>query len=67
MWKWRKKDWLNDFRFQFGSVVNGLPKTSDVKAIDIWILFSMAIIFGSLIELAIVGYMSKNEIPKTFA
>uniref|UniRef100_A0AC34RCL6 Uncharacterized protein n=1 Tax=Panagrolaimus sp. JU765 TaxID=591449 RepID=A0AC34RCL6_9BILA len=53
--------------FQFGSVVNGLPKTSDVKAIDIWILFSMAIIFGSLIELAIVGYMSKNEIPKTFA
>ncbi|VDN08069.1 unnamed protein product, partial [Thelazia callipaeda] len=46
--------------FQFGSVVSNLPKTSDVKAIDVWILSSMAFIFASLIELAAVGYMSRN-------
>uniref|UniRef100_A0A0M3IG30 Neur_chan_memb domain-containing protein n=1 Tax=Ascaris lumbricoides TaxID=6252 RepID=A0A0M3IG30_ASCLU len=47
--------------FQFGSVVSNLPKTSDVKAIDVWILSSMAFIFASLIELAIVGYMTRGE------
>uniref|UniRef100_A0A0N4VM36 Neur_chan_LBD domain-containing protein n=1 Tax=Enterobius vermicularis TaxID=51028 RepID=A0A0N4VM36_ENTVE len=46
--------------YQFGSVVSNLPKTSDVKAIDVWILSSMAFIFASLIELAIVGYMTRN-------
>uniref|UniRef100_A0A7E4W1T7 Ligand-gated ion channel 50 n=1 Tax=Panagrellus redivivus TaxID=6233 RepID=A0A7E4W1T7_PANRE len=51
--------------FQFGSVVNGLPKTSDVKAIDVWILFSMAFIFATLIELAIVGFLTRNEKPTT--
>ncbi|CAI5444019.1 unnamed protein product [Caenorhabditis angaria] len=46
--------------FQSGAVVNNLPKTSDVKAIDVWILSSMAFIFASLIELAIVGYLSRD-------
>ena len=45
--------------------MSGLPKTSDVKAIDVWILFSMAIIFASLIELALVGFLYKNEAPMT--
>lgn len=40
--------------------MNNLPKTSDVKAIDVWILSSMAFIFASLIELAVVGYLSRD-------
>ncbi|GMR40769.1 hypothetical protein PMAYCL1PPCAC_10964 [Pristionchus mayeri] len=47
--------------FQFGSVVSNLPKTSDVKAIDVWILSSMAFIFASLIEMALVGYLTSRQ------
>ncbi|VDP29443.1 unnamed protein product [Soboliphyme baturini] len=47
--------------YQFGTVLADLPKTSDVKAIDVWILCCMAFIFCSLLELAIVGYLSREE------
>ena len=57
----------SSFSFQFGSVVSGLPKTSDVKAIDVWILFSMGFIFASLIELAIVGYLTRHEASNKIA
>ncbi|CAD5216120.1 unnamed protein product [Bursaphelenchus okinawaensis] len=52
---------LLSLTYQFGSVVNNLPKTSDVKAIDVMILFSMAFIFLSLMELAVVGYLTRKE------
>ncbi|KHJ45586.1 Cation transporter family protein [Trichuris suis] len=47
--------------FQFGSVLTDLPKTSDVKAIDVWILCCMAFIFCSLLELALVGYLTRHD------
>ncbi|KRZ09246.1 Ligand-gated ion channel 50 [Trichinella zimbabwensis] len=51
--------------FQFGSILTDLPKTSDVKAIDVWILCCMAFIFCSLLELAAVGYLTRNNINNT--
>lgn len=57
--------------------MNNLPKTSDVKgklsfkhtlttgqlsAIDVMILVAMAFIFASLLELALVGYLTRNEV-----
>ncbi|KAH7726630.1 Protein ACC-4 [Aphelenchoides avenae] len=53
---------LLSLTYQFGSVVNNLPKTSDVKAIDVMILVAMAFIFASLLELALVGYLTRNEV-----
>uniref|UniRef100_A0A914XAY1 Uncharacterized protein n=1 Tax=Plectus sambesii TaxID=2011161 RepID=A0A914XAY1_9BILA len=51
--------------FQFGAIVNNLPKTSDVKAIDVWILSSMGFIFASLLELAVVGYITRYNIANS--
>ncbi|KAI6215956.1 hypothetical protein M3Y94_00445900 [Aphelenchoides besseyi] len=56
---------LLSLTYQFGSVVNNLPKTSDVKAIDVMILMAMGFIFASLIELAIVGYLTRKEVPQS--
>uniref|UniRef100_A0A1I8B9I4 Neur_chan_LBD domain-containing protein n=1 Tax=Meloidogyne hapla TaxID=6305 RepID=A0A1I8B9I4_MELHA len=41
---------LLSLTYQFGSVVANLPKTSDIKAIDVMILIAMGFIFSSLIE-----------------
>uniref|UniRef100_A0A914CK81 Neurotransmitter-gated ion-channel transmembrane domain-containing protein n=1 Tax=Acrobeloides nanus TaxID=290746 RepID=A0A914CK81_9BILA len=55
--------------FQFGNIIRNLPRVSYIKAIDVWMLriFSgMTFVFASLIELAAIGYMTRNEERSTF-
>ncbi|VDK58193.1 unnamed protein product [Anisakis simplex] len=47
--------------FQFGNIIRNLPRVSYIKAIDVWVLSGMTFVFASLIELAMIGFMGRNE------
>lgn len=51
--------------FQFGNVLRHLPRVSYIKCIDIWMMTCVVFVFASLVELAIVSRVSRNQRLKT--
>ncbi|PAV83601.1 hypothetical protein WR25_14757 [Diploscapter pachys] len=46
--------------FQFGNIMRNLPRVSYIKALDVWMLACLILVFGSLIELALIGMIGAN-------
>ncbi|CAJ0960845.1 unnamed protein product, partial [Mesorhabditis belari] len=45
--------------FQFGNILKNLPRVSYVKAMDVWMLGCISFVFGTMVELAFVCYISR--------
>lgn len=45
---------------QFGNIMRNLPRVSYIKALDVWMLACLILVFGSLIELALIGMIGAN-------
>lgn len=47
--------------FQFGNILKNLPRVSYVKAMDVWMLGCISFVFGTMVELAFVCYISRCQ------
>uniref|UniRef100_A0A9J2PMP4 Neurotransmitter-gated ion-channel transmembrane domain-containing protein n=1 Tax=Ascaris lumbricoides TaxID=6252 RepID=A0A9J2PMP4_ASCLU len=50
--------------FQFGNILKNLPRVSYIKAMDVWMLGCISFVFGTMIELAFVCYISRCQSSK---
>ncbi|CAG9530821.1 unnamed protein product, partial [Cercopithifilaria johnstoni] len=50
--------------FQFGSVLRHLPRASYIKCLDVWMISSVIFIFCTLVELAIICRLNRDEREK---
>ncbi|KAL3077351.1 hypothetical protein niasHS_013340 [Heterodera schachtii] len=46
---------------QFGNIHKNLPRVSYVKAMDVWMLGCISFVFGTMIELAVVCYITRRQ------
>nr|WRV86329.1 mod-1 [Meloidogyne graminicola] len=49
---------------QFGNIHKNLPRVSYIKAMDVWMLSCISFVFGTMIELAIVCYITRRQSSK---
>uniref|UniRef100_A0A1I7X8L5 Neur_chan_LBD domain-containing protein n=1 Tax=Heterorhabditis bacteriophora TaxID=37862 RepID=A0A1I7X8L5_HETBA len=46
---------------KFGNILKNLPRVSYVKAMDVWMLGCISFVFGTMVELAFVCYISRCQ------